>query len=144
MQEAACSAMSVMEEEFGYGMQAYLDPIVRCVLPCLIRFFVCLHVCMCASRSERFFLFLFFRSSVLLLFFFFFAESFVFVVLAEQSLHVCSRCRSYQREVLRELSRFTLLLVLCVFNVHAVCFTPAVKCTSTYFVSVRTIRYAAF
>lgn len=31
VQEAACSAMSVMEEEFGYGMQAYLDPIVRCV-----------------------------------------------------------------------------------------------------------------
>lgn len=31
VQEAACSAMSVMEEEVGYGLQGYLDPILRCV-----------------------------------------------------------------------------------------------------------------
>lgn len=29
VQEAACSALSVMEEEVGYGLQVYLDPIVR-------------------------------------------------------------------------------------------------------------------
>eukprot|EP00903_Cladosiphon_okamuranus_P010633 g10055.t1 len=38
VQEASCSAMSVMEEEFGYGMQAYLDPIVRCFAAALAKY----------------------------------------------------------------------------------------------------------
>ncbi|CAM9750697.1 unnamed protein product, partial [Scytosiphon promiscuus] len=38
VQEAACSAMSVMEEEVGYGLQGYLDPILRCFAAALAKY----------------------------------------------------------------------------------------------------------
>lgn len=38
VQEAACSAMSVLEEEFGYGLRPYLDPIVRCFAAALHKY----------------------------------------------------------------------------------------------------------
>ncbi|CAB1119753.1 unnamed protein product [Ectocarpus sp. CCAP 1310/34] len=38
VQEAACSALSVMEEEVGYRLQVYLDPIVRCFAAALAKY----------------------------------------------------------------------------------------------------------
>ena len=38
VQEAACSAMSVLEEEVGYGLQQFLDPVVHCFASALIKY----------------------------------------------------------------------------------------------------------